>query len=391
MAKEKLWKDLNLRIVFGITLMAVLGVASVAPALPIIKERFQISEQQVGMVIIIFTLPGIILTPLLGILADILGRKRIVVVSLFIFSLSGLACAIVEDFGWLIVFRFIQGMGTAGLGSLNVTLIGDLFSGKERSKAMGYNSSVLSVGTGIYPAIGGVLAAIGWHYPFLLSVLGLPIGLITLKKLKNPEPPRQKHIKAYLITAINKLNDKDAISIFTLTLIAFIIIYGSILVYTPFLLAERFNASSTVIGVMLSLASFATAITSAQSGRLSEMFRSKIILRMGFTLYIVSMLMIPFINNLWLLSVPVILFGAGQGINIPVIYATVASLAPMQQRAVFMAINGTILRAGQTLGPLIIGWVFGLWGIDFTFYASAGFAFIGLLINFVFLRNEKFY
>ena len=157
-SQGRLLHDTNLYLIFLITLFAVMGVASIAPAFPQIIRYFHISEKQVGWLIAAFTLPGIFLTPVMGVLADRLGRKNILVPSLFLFALAGFTCMFIRDFEWLIAVRFLQGIGAASLGSLNITLIGDLYSGQQRVRAMGYNASVLSIGTASYPAIGGLLA-----------------------------------------------------------------------------------------------------------------------------------------------------------------------------------------------------------------------------------------
>lgn len=94
--------------------------------------------------------------------------------------------------------RFFQGIGAASLGSLNVTLIGDLFTGERRGEIMAYNASILSIGTALYPAIGGALAMAGWQFPFLLPLIAIPIALIAILWLKNPEPKRQQNFKVYL-------------------------------------------------------------------------------------------------------------------------------------------------------------------------------------------------
>lgn len=74
--ERKLYKDRNLLIVFCITLTAVLSVTSISPAFPMIADVFNISDTQIGLLITVFTLPGIILAPIIGILADRLGRKK---------------------------------------------------------------------------------------------------------------------------------------------------------------------------------------------------------------------------------------------------------------------------------------------------------------------------
>lgn len=75
----------NLSIIFLTTLMAVLGVASITPAFPSIIKHFNISPTQVTLLITVFTLPGIFLAPVVGILADRIGRKVILLPSLLVF------------------------------------------------------------------------------------------------------------------------------------------------------------------------------------------------------------------------------------------------------------------------------------------------------------------
>ena len=79
-------------------------------------------------------------------------------------------------------------------------------------------------------------------------------------------------------------------------------------------------------------------------------------------------------TSIWLLLVPLILFGIGQGLNIPSLYTILTNLAPVENRAVFMSLNGMVLRLGQTIGPLIMGFVFVLSGMTGVFFAGAAFA-----------------
>jgi MFS family permease len=132
----------NLQMIFCVSLVYVLGVTSITPAFPQIARYFEIETQEIGLLIVIFTLPGIFLTPILGIIADRIGRKKVLVPSLILFGTAGFACAFTRDFEILLVMRFLQGVGYASLGSLNAAIIGDLFEGKERAAAMGYNAQL---------------------------------------------------------------------------------------------------------------------------------------------------------------------------------------------------------------------------------------------------------
>ncbi|MFC2059063.1 MFS transporter, partial [Chloroflexota bacterium] len=141
MAEVRFYRDRNLQVVFGVTLMAVLGVSSITPAFPKIMRELDITGGQVGLLITFFTLPGVFLAPFLGVLADRFGRKRILVPSLFLFAIAGTACAFARDFNVLLVLRVFQGIGGAALGSLNTTIIGDLYSREQRPHAMGVNAT----------------------------------------------------------------------------------------------------------------------------------------------------------------------------------------------------------------------------------------------------------
>jgi ACDE family multidrug resistance protein len=384
--QKRIYLDTNLQIVSGVTLMAVLGVSSITPAFPKIGQELGISSQAIGLLITVFTLPGVVLTPVLGVLADRWGRKKILVPALMLFGIAGGACAFARDFNLLLIMRFFQGIGAASLGSLNVTIIGDLYPGKERIAAMGFNATVLSIGTASYPAIGGALATLGWYYPFILPFLAIPIGFLVLSSLKTPELKNEQNLKEYFSNAWNGIKNRQVVGLFFSSVITFIILYGSYLTYFPFLIADSYGATPLIIGVMMAMMSLTTALTASQLGKLAKSYSERTLVKAAFVLYALALAMVPFITNLWALLIPIIIFGIAHGVNIPSRQALLAGLAPMDYRAAFMSVNGMVLRLGQTLGPLFMGAAFGMWGIGSVFYAGAGFAIVMFIIAVIMIR-----
>jgi MFS family permease len=108
---RKVYKDHNLHVLWGVTLMAVLGVSSVTPAFPRIVQELGVSSGQVGLLITVFTLPGIVLTPVLGVLSDRYGRKKILVPALLLFGVAGGACALARSFELLLYCASFRGWG----------------------------------------------------------------------------------------------------------------------------------------------------------------------------------------------------------------------------------------------------------------------------------------
>jgi MFS transporter, ACDE family, multidrug resistance protein len=383
---RKVYKDHNLHVLFGVTLMAVLGVSSITPALPEIRNAFGVTSAQVGLLTTVFTLPGVALTPVLGVLSDRHGRRRILVPALLLFGVAGGLCAFARSFELLLALRLMQGMGAAALGTLNVTVIGDIFTGHERSTALGYNSSVLSVGTAGYPAIGGALAALGWFYPFALAFLAIPIGLLVLFSLRNPEPHNDQRLKDYFAEVFKRLKDREVLALLGVSLLTFIILFGPQLTFLPILMDERFGAPSYLRGAVLSGASLTTALTSAQLGFLTSRVSERTLLKVAFVLYAAGLVCVAFAPNLWLLLVPTVLFGVAQGINLPNVFSLLNAHAPSHNRGAFMATNGMALRAGQTIGPLLMALTAATLGLAGAYLAATALALIALLLVLTSLR-----
>jgi MFS family permease len=373
-AERKLHLDPNLHVIFAVTLMAIMGVANITPAFPRIARELGVTSRQVGYLITYFTFPGVILSPVLGVLADRLGRKKVLVPSLILFGVAGTACAFARNFDLLLALRFVQGVGAAAIGALNITIVGDLYVGKERTTAMGYNASVLSVGTASYPLIGGALATIGWNYPFFVSIIAIPVGFLVLFALDSPEPRNKQSLHTYFAEVWRAVRKRSIIGLLFCGSVSFIILYGSLLTYLPFLIAGRFHGSPFVIGLVLSASSISTAITASRLGSIAKRFPEKRILAASYLFYILALVLVPFAKSMGLLLVPVVIYGVAAGLNIPNVTSLMAAFAPIGNRAAIMSMNGMVLRLGQTLGPIIMAGVFGVWGFTGVYVAGAIFA-----------------
>ena len=389
MSENKLLKDRRLYVIFCITLVGVMGVASLTPALPKISQALDLNKSEIALLISAFTFPGIFLTPVAGGFADRLGRKTVLIPSLFIFGLAGFSIFFVKNFHLIIILRVIQGIGAAPLGSINITLVGDFFRGKDRPSAMGYNASVLSLSTASYPLIGGALAGIAWYYPFILPLLAFPVGLFVIFGIREPKFEKVSDFRQYIKAISISIRKKEVIGIFMLGILTFLILYGAFLTYIPFLVSQKFDLTPPQIGILLSISSLTTAILASQVGRLTNRFGSLSLLKTAFTLYIVVSLLIPNVSHLCLFLLPVLIFGAAQALNVPSLQTSLANLAPDNQRGAFMSLNGMVLRIGQTLGPLIMGVGYSVGEMNGVYYLSALVALAGLVVLFTMISSKK--
>jgi len=178
------------------TAMLMLDIAVVATALPDIAADLRADLHGLKWVIDAYTLAlgGVVLTA--GSLADRLGRRRLFVAGLLVFTASSLACALAPSIGALIAARAVQGLGAALMFAVSLALIADVFApGKARATALAAYGATIGASFAIGPFVGGVLTTtLGWTWVFLLNLplgcIGLAIATRKLRESRDPVPRR---------------------------------------------------------------------------------------------------------------------------------------------------------------------------------------------------------
>ena len=383
MKKDSILRDKNLYIVFAVSMMGLMSVASIAPAFPRMMQALDLTTAQIGLIVTAFSLPSAVLAPLFGVLADRYGRRIVLAPCLFLFGISGFACAFVDSFGVLLVLRGFQGIGASAFASVTITMIADIYRGQKVAEAMGYNSMIISFSVAIYPILGGALAMMDWHYPFLLPILAIPVGLAVLFMMDYTEPKRSESMRDYLGGTWQCLKDVYLLGFFGTCLVSFLLLYGAFITYLPLLMAERFDASPFVIGIITSIGSLSMAISSSQAGRFFKHFSPGALLKMGFVGFIAGAAMVPFISSLPLIIIPGIVVNFGMGIIIPCIQTSVSQSAPPEYRGAVMSLNSTTIRIGQTIGPPAMAIPYGIGSFNAVYFAAAALSLLMLVIALV--------
>ncbi|TML83381.1 MAG: MFS transporter [Actinobacteria bacterium] len=159
-------------------LMIVLDVTVVNVALPSIQSDLGFSQSSLAWVVNAYLIAFGGLLLLAGRFGDILGRKRVFMVGLGIFTVASLLCGLSESQGVLVAARFVQGVGGAMTSAVILGMIVTMFpEPREQAKAIGVYGFVASAGGSVGLLAGGILTqSINWHWIFFINI---PIGIAT--------------------------------------------------------------------------------------------------------------------------------------------------------------------------------------------------------------------
>src|SRR6266576_843225 len=174
---RKRW--LALAVIVAAQFMVVLDVAIVNVALPSIKTDLHFNQENLQWVITAYSIlfGGALL--LGGRLADLLGRRRLFVAGIFLFTISSLLDGFAWSEGSLIAFRSLQGLGAALVSPAALSMLTTLFrEGRERNVALGIWGAVSGSGGAAGVLLGGALtSALSWSWIFFINI---PAGLLVL-------------------------------------------------------------------------------------------------------------------------------------------------------------------------------------------------------------------
>ncbi|MBV7570738.1 MFS transporter [Pseudomonas sp. PDM27] len=159
-------------------LLSSLGTSIANVGLPTLAAAFSASFQQVQWVVLAYLLAITALIVSAGRLGDIVGRRRLLLIGICVFTVASVLCAVSSGLGWLIAARALQGIGAAIMMALTLALVSGAVPKEKLGSAMGLLGTMSAIGTSLGPTFGGFLIAnSGWQAIFLLNV---PLGVLAM-------------------------------------------------------------------------------------------------------------------------------------------------------------------------------------------------------------------
>ncbi len=159
-------------------LLSSIGTSIANVSLPTLAQVFGASFQQVQWVVLAYLLAVTTMVVSAGRLGDIVGRRRLLMIGVLLFTTASALCGIAPTLWFLIAARAVQGLGAAIMMALTMAFVGETVPQARVGRAMGLLGTMSAAGTALGPSVGGLLiSAFGWQAIFLINV---PLGLTIL-------------------------------------------------------------------------------------------------------------------------------------------------------------------------------------------------------------------
>ena len=341
-------------LIFSITATGIMANTLIIASIPDILAHFDRPDGDAGILVAVSPLPAIVLAPVGGILADRFGRRAVLLPSLVLFGIGGLASGMAPTFELLLVFRFVQGIGSASMLGMSLIVIGDHWTGTDRGRIIGMNAAVLTGCLAIFPALGGLLNALGgWRLAFTPYALALVTALLILRLLPPIALGPRVTLRDQVHSASVGLRQPIVILMLALAFIVFCVLFALFLTAMPIHLEEEFGLGAGQRGMVFVAPAVMSAVVALRAASIRNALGDRRVLFIGTALWAGSYLVIGLAGSVAVLIVASLGFAFSEGTVIPMIQDTVNSRTTAETRGAVISMLTAVTRLGQTTGPLI--------------------------------------
>ena len=350
--------------------LVFLGVGLVIPVIPQLKDEMNFSGTTMGMMISIFAITQLLMSPVAGILSDRMGRKKIIATGMIIFSISELLFGLAQSKNGFYVSRGLGGIAAALIMPVVTAYVADMTTIAERPKAMGIVSAAISGGFIIGPGVGGLIAYLGIRAPFyaasLLSLIGF---ILTLMVLKEPEKNIQKVSESVKGSILSTLKRPIFASLFAIILISSFGLQAFEAIYS-IMASSNFSFTTGEIAMIITVSGIIALICQV-------FFFDAIVQKIGEIRLIqltffasgVFIAIIAFTKSHLVVVLSTFVVFLAFDLFRPAVTTYLSKHAGNQQ-GMINGLNSTFTSFGNILGPLAAGYLFDLNHI-FPYYISA--------------------
>jgi MFS family permease len=364
---------------------------SKTPVLPLFALSLHATPAEIGWIVMASTLPGVLISYPAGALSDYLGQRRVLLTSLLVFATAPFLYLFIKTAGQLMAVRFYHGFATAIFGTVASAAIASRYTADRAARLSTY-SSVTIVGRSIAPFLGGFLISLASFQAVYIAcaisgVLALatglllhpkgvrrqtlaPDGTVVAQRDHEPRPQNRLELPHFWASLITVLRDRG-IMLVSLVEAAQYLVFGAIEAFLA-LFAASLGIPAWQIGVILGVQLVSIVFAKPLMGRVSDRVGRKQVIIPGLLIGATSVALLPLAPNFIGLLALSLAFGLGFATVTSSTAALVADLTRDGRYGSSMGVLRTVMDVGQSIGPLLTGFMVGVagYGSAFTLLAA---------------------
>lgn len=360
----------------------------------------------------VYLLSQAVAVPIYGKIADLVGRKKVMLFGVAMFVLGSILCGSAWNMTVLIVFRAIQGLGAGAVQPIGMTIIGDIYTVAERAKVQGYLAGVWAAASVVGPTLGGVFADhLGWRWIFWINVpLGLAAAVVLVRRFSETVTRRSHRIdyagagllavgSALLVLGLLEggtrwswvswqsgvvlggaavalvsavwverraaepmlpgwvLSDRTQRSANLVGLLVGIVLIA-LTTYIPLYGQSALGTSALVAGLALAALTMGWPLAAANAGRVYLAIGFRLTALIGACIAAAgagSLLLLGVSSSIWQVAASCFVTGVGMGLLVPPTMVALQSAVPWERRGVATGANMFARSLGSALGAAMAG------------------------------------
>ena len=338
----------------SLSLLTIMSGAAVAPALARIAAAFP--EESVTSVKLILTTPAvfiIVFSLLSGRLCARFSKRQVLSIGLVTYLIGGLGGGMATSFELLLVTRAVLGVGVGLIMPLSTGLIADFFGGEERARMLGFSTAASNLGGIIATLVAGILASASWRYSFCVYGLGMPVLVLVLAFL--PEPERT----AAETGGRRKL--PAAVYAWGFGVFAVMVAFYAVPINLALFLEQNRFGGASMAGVASSVVTGTGFVAGLTFGRARTFGRGLFSIVLP-ALFALGYLLLGRASDLPQVLLAVGLVGTGVGWSMPALLNGASRAGGDGTGVQVMAVMSSFIYTGQFLSPVLLGFLSDTYG-----------------------------
>lgn len=374
-----------------ISTLTVMAGATVAPALPMMRDFFTDYPNADLLTRLVITMPALFIalfSPVAGWLLDTYSKKKLLLITMLVYALAGASGLVLNNLYHILVSRAVLGIAVSIIMTGATALVGDYLEGKERMEFLGMQGAFMAFGGTVFVSIAGYLAGLSWRFPFAVYLAAFLILGLAARVLYEPKNTEESGGNREASRQENK-NIRPLQYLIYTTIFFGMLLFYIIPVQSPFLLAQLGAEKGIMTSLGLIVGTFCAAVASFFYNRIKRWLHFNQIYAILFFMFGLGFIFIGFTQSVTQVVIYTAFACAGIGLLMPNTSLYLLSLSQAHNRGRIMGGMTGAVFLGQFFSPIALQPIVNQVGLSAAHIYAGGFSiFLSLLFFFYYLKKR---